>query len=738
MRRSTLLRRLVACLILGTGAGAGAAERDQRTEIPAAVRRPVSFRKDVQPLLAARCGQCHLNGKKSGGFRLDSRDLVLAGGTSGPVLKVGHSDESLLIKLVAALEPDNRMPPEGPILSNEHVGILRAWIDQGLPWEDGTQAVKDTQDLTAAEAEAAGLCPVKKGPSKLVYHATVGGQKYHFCSPECKKEFVAHPDKYGVPAAEAGTIRPASPDPVPGTPLEPSALARLIDGHIQRPLTEKNIPVSPAADDAEFLRRAYLDLHGVIPPADQVVAFLNRRDAAKRARLIDALLADPQYGRHLADVWTYRLMPRDTPGAEAAAAPLTGYLEKQFNANVPWDRLVRELLTATGSHADNGGVVYQLANRTTPMVVDSVTRVFLALPLECAQCHDHPYTRWQQEDYWGFAAFFAGINRPGLLKTGSYVQLTQKKSDTLSLGNAGIAENPSFLRGRLPLSPEQERQRVRATQIPARFPGAPPPGVDPNQPVLARPLAAQWLTAPDNPYFARAIVNRTWAHFFGRGLVNPVDDMFKSEATATHPELLEALTAQFVAGGHDVKLLIRAICTSSTYQRTSKAVAGNARDNQLYSRMAVKVLTPEQLWDSLVRVFDGEPVRLPNPLWESRAVAALPRGEPRTSRGQFIKYFLGEKSAAPTDYTQGIPQALRLMNGVQFNNVEELVARLAPQTSEPARVVEALYLTTLSRLPNAAESAHMSDYVRRQAGAQDTYADIVWALLKSSEFVMNH
>jgi hypothetical protein len=515
-------------------------------------------------------------------------------------------------------------------------------------------------------------------------------------------------------------------------------LARLIDDHIEKRLPEKKIPASPRADDAEFHRRLYLDLHGVIPSADKVVAFLDSRDPDKRGKVIDQLLADPQYGRHMADVWDDLLVPRDVPGAEAAVEPLTGYLEKQFNANLPWDQLVRELLTAKGPHTENGAVIYQLANRTTPMVVDSVTRTFLALPLECAQCHDHPYTHWQQADYWGMAAFFSGVNRPGLMKTGAYVSLAKDKSGTLQLGRAGIEERPGLLRGHLPPPPGQQRQKGNSDAVPARFPGGRPMDLKSNEPVLARPLFAQWLTASDNPYFARATVNRAWRHFFGQALVNPVDDMFKPEATATHPELLESLSSQFVSAGYDLKHLTRAVCNSQAYQRSSKSVKGNAGDTTLYSRMPVKVMTAEQLWDSLVVVFGRDPVKLPNPLWERRAINALRGGEPRTPRGQFVKYFQSEKGVAPTDFTQGIPHALRLMNGVQFNNVDELLARLAPADGTPEKVIEALYLATLSRRPTAEDATQMIEYVKRQSNRRDAHVDILWALLKSSEFVMNH
>jgi hypothetical protein len=214
--------------------------------------------------------------------------------------------------------------------------------------------------------------------------------------------------------------------------------------------------------------------------------------------------------------------------------------------------------------------------------------------------------------------------------------------------------------------------------------------------------------------------------------------MFKPGAEATHPELLEALASQLTAADFDLKLLVRAVCNSRAYQRSSKSVKGNERDSLYYGRMPVKVMTAEQLWDSLVLVFGREPVKLPNVLWETRAIAALRGGEPRTPRGQFVRYFQGEKGVAPTEYTQGIPHALRLMNGVQFNDIEDVLDRLAPKDATTADVIEALYLAMLSRRPSVEESAHMSDYVKGQKSRRDACADILWALLKSSEFVMNH
>lgn len=724
--RVFLLRELFAwSLFASITAVSSAAERDQRTEIPAAAKHTVSFAKEVRPLLAARCGTCHMNGKKNGGFRMDSRTLFLDGGDSGPAVVLGKSGESLLIRLVAALNPDERMPPQGPVLSNEHVGILRAWIDQGLKWEETIATAKKSEELTAAGAEAAGLCPVQKVPSKLVYHATIGEQTYHFCCLQCKKAFVANPAQYSAEVSPVTTDKHAAlPLAVAPAKLTAQALAQVIDRHIDQHLVEKKIPRSPLSDDAEFLRRVYLDLHGVIPPTEKVVAFLDSRDVHKRETIIDALLADAQYGRHMADVWDHLLVARDTPGCEPAVVPLTGYLERKFNANVGWDALIREILTSSGTQQENGAVTYFLANRTTPMVMDSISRVFPALPLECAQCHDHPYTRWEQHDYWGMAAFFNGLGRGAVDKYGVIHPESTR----------GLTEPLSRLQASLPVPAGKRLEKDDRFQ--ARFLGEAPIALKRDEEVLSRPLAAKWLTAPENPYFARAMVNRTWWHFFGRGLVNPVDDMFKPGVTATHPELLEELSRQFVASGFDVKHLVRAMVSSQAYQRSSKPLKENEVDKEFYSHRALRVQTPEQLWDSLVQMFGSEP-QMP-PAKKTIIHQVLRDGMPTTPRGEFIKYFLGESNAAPTEYTQGIPHILRLLNGVQFNNVDDALKRIVPDHTEPDRAVESLYLAILSRRPAPEETAYLIEYVQRHGNRQTALADILWALLKSSEFVMNH
>jgi hypothetical protein len=505
-------------------------------------------------------------------------------------------------------------------------------------------------------------------------------------------------------AAGGGPVRAADPgDPKAGTKLDAPALARLIDQHINQRLDAEKVPPSPRADDAEFLRRAYLDITGVIPPADKVAAFLDSTDPDKRARLVDELLDSPQYGRHQADIWQAMLLPRTSDNRRLQTQPLITWLEEGYNSNKPWDQFVTELLTASGPQDKNGATTFFLANPTADKLTDTVSRLFLGVQLQCAQCHNHPFTGWKQTEYWGLAAFFRKVRADNVTRAA-------RQGMTAGVNESG--------RGRQPMLPES------AQIVPPRFFQGEQPPVNAAEPF--RPVLARWLTAADNPFFARALVNRMWGQFFGRGFINPVDDMHE-ERPVSHPELLQALAGQFAANGFDVKYLIRAICHSQAYQRTSKPFGGN-EDDVLFSHMAIKPLTPEQLYDSLEQVLGRQ---------------ARPRGAPRGQRGggdpraAFVAFFQSDEGAEPTEYQAGIPQALRLMNSPQLNNTAALLNRVA--RSGPAQAVEQLYLATLARRPTAAEAQRLTAYVGQHGSdARKAYGDILWALLNSSEFTLNH
>ena len=491
-------------------------------------------------------------------------------------------------------------------------------------------------------------------------------------------------------------------------PMNPKAIARMIDQAIDKKLAEAKVTPSGRCSDAEFLRRAYLDLTGVIPPADKAAAFLDSTDPDKRAKLIDELLESKNYGRHQSDIWINLLYPKDSDVRRLNKGPLVTWLTDRFNENKPWDTLVYDLVTASGEQDKNPAVTYFLANRTVDKMTDNVTRSFLGVQLQCAQCHNHPFTAWKQNEYWGMAAFFMRV------------QATQpramQQNQTLS-----VTEGRFVRRGRNFL-PES------AKIVPAKFIGGEQPKTSSADPL--RPVLAKWLTAPENPYFAKAIVNRTWGQLFGRGFVNPVDDMIE-EHEPSHPELLNALAKDFAAGGFDLKQFIRGICLSNAYQRSAKPEGNNAADKELFSHMALKVLTPEMLFDSLGAVV-GNPAGPPGRF----GGGAGPRG-PFNPRDRFAAFFAGSEGAKPTDYEAGIPQALRLMNARNLSSSPTLVRELARKNTSPDQVIEKLYLTTVSRRPTPEETKKMTAYVAKQSDAQAAYGDILWALLNSSEFTLN-
>jgi hypothetical protein len=495
-----------------------------------------------------------------------------------------------------------------------------------------------------------------------------------------------------------------------GADEKPVTVVQIIDRQIDAHLKDNKISASGLADDAEFLRRAYLDITGVIPPADKAAAFIDTTDPAKRSKLIDELLASHNYGRHMADIWQDLLVPHDSNNRRLPPDALHAWLEKAFNDNQPWDKLVFNIMTASGSQEDNAAVTYFIANPTPDKVTDSATRLFLGVQLQCAQCHNHPFTSWKQTEYWGMAAFFMKV-RPDNAKKAN------KKGANLS-----VVETPVKGGGKRKL-PES------AKIVPAKFLQGNEPKLDNSEPY--RPVVARWMTSPENPFFARAMVNRVWGQFFGRGLVNPIDDMHDGNP-ASHPELLKHLAANFTQNKFDLKQLIRDICNSQAYQRTSKPTASNKDDATLFSHMSIKPLSPEQLYDSLSDVVGG-----PAAIKEERGKKAQGKRQPGGPRTQFINFFRVDDNTDATEYTAGIPQALRLMNSAQFARGGTLLN--GDKNATPEQLIDRLYLGTIARRPTTTERQKLLAHVEKHKGDErKAYGDILWALVNSSEFALNH
>lgn len=501
------------------------------------------------------------------------------------------------------------------------------------------------------------------------------------------------------------------------------SLSAAIAQEVNQMLKQEAIPASPQSSDAEFLRRIYVDLVGVIPTAEEAKGFLDSKDPEKRTKLIDRLLDDSRYGKNLADGWHRRLLTDTTDARRLNKAPLIQWLTEQFNNNTPWDKLVYDILTATGKQNKNGAVTYFLGNTTIDRLTDNVTRQFLGVQLQCAQCHDHPFTEWKQEAYWGMAMFFRKV---------AIDNVNRAAKDGASPGISEIVLQQRNQKGKK----NRNRQRVlrlpiSAKRVAPKFLQGEEPKLDGAKPY--RPALAQWLTAETNPYFAKAMVNRTWAHFFGRGLINPIDDL-QPENEGTHPELLRKLTEGFIASGFDVKELVRAITNSEVYQRTSRAIPGNEEaEAELYSRMTIKVLNPGQLYDAFQSVVSKG--RTANPQANGRRRPQNRRGN-NNPREQFINFFKYDPYADRTEYTAGIPQALRLMNSREVSTFG-LVNLLLRDKKKPEEVIETLYLSTLSRRPTQEEAQFLLSKVE-EAQPREAYNDVLWALLNCSEFTLNH
>lgn len=484
-----------------------------------------------------------------------------------------------------------------------------------------------------------------------------------------------------------------------------AALAGLIDQSIESRLDREGIPAANLSDDAEFLRRVYLDLHGVIPTREQTERFLADRDAAKRARLVDELLASPRYGEYLADLWQGYLISPLADDRRVRADRFRTWLAGRFNTQT-WDRIATDLLTATGKMEDNPAVTYLIEGRlprSVPDLTDLTSRYFMGVRLNCAQCHDHPFVDWKQQEFWGMAAFFTQIQTPKRAK---------------QVYELGVIDDP-----RLDLSSLRDAGMIDGfTPRPPTFLGGQPmPSGGSNRAALAR-----WLTAADNPYFARATVNRTWWRLFGRGIVGPVDDMHQANPPS-HPELLDLLSRQFVESGFDLKFLTRSLVLSRAYQRTSRPGDAPPRQAELFGRMTIKVLSPGQLHDSLETVF-------------GRAAPVTGIDAKQGSRPEFTEFFSEDGDPDPTDYRRGIPHLLRQMNAGQFagRNLETLVDRLMQSGRPPQDVASDLFLTLLTRRPTPDEQQRFATHLQRAGSPADACRELAWALMMTSEFSLNH
>jgi hypothetical protein len=515
----------------------------------------------------------------------------------------------------------------------------------------------------------------------------------------------------------AAAVRADGPDKARGgrpAPVQSAQDARALTARIDSVLADRwaAAKVRPAAvaDDGEFLRRVSLDLIGKIPTAAEARDFLDDPSPDKRLALVERLLDSPAYTTRATEIWRRLLLPEaDTEDtARQVAGNFEAWLRKKVIEEASYDRIVREILTAKldGRNADSptGGLTpspaaYYLAKERKPEnLAAGVSRVFLGVRLECAQCHNHPFASWKKEQFWSLAAFFADL--PQVSDDGVVMRRDRATKPVREITIPG------------------SKKVVAATHLDGSTPEWRPRAE-------TRQILAEWVTAPDNPYFARAIVNRIWARFFGVGLVEPVDDI-DGETDPALGELLNELAGQFRAHGYNLKYLIRVLTATRAYNLSSSSAANQAESaSPMFASMPVRGLSPGQLFDSLTQATASEAM---------------------DARARFLELFANTHNR-PVDAETTIVQALTMMNGSYIDGAtnpetSRVLGAIvkAPFLDTPGRV-ETLYLATLTRRPKPDELAFLVKYVERRKTADEqakAFADIFWAILNGPEFHLNH
>ena len=498
---------------------------------------------------------------------------------------------------------------------------------------------------------------------------------------------------------------------------ESDQLSVWLDGRFYELWKGAGVEQKELVDDATFLRRVSLDLVGTIPSVAQTRDFLadNRED--KRKRIVEQLAAEPRSAAHLSRVWRRILVPNGSPGMVFATQQLEPWLKTQFASHVPYDKLARELITARGNvnlvgfrpgapmKVSGSPVAFYMAVGNTPdNAASSLSRVFLGVRIGCAKCHNHPFADWKQEDFWGMAAFFAGAN----------------------IGGQGDAMAKDMKLGKIkPMDSDKE--------FPVRFLWNDAPAQIPED-KYPRDYLAEWLASKQNPNFAATAVNRVWQQLCGQGLIPQVDDL--DQATPKQrAEVLDDLARQFADSGFDLQWLIQGIIKSRVYQRATRPAEGPVDDSPLSIYRPLKTLSPEQVFDSLEQA-----LMLPVARNDSQSPRYNGQREPMIQR-------LNEAfSDSPDQFQAGIPQALMIMNGILVSTATDLEdsrtlrAVVDAPFLETREKLETLYLSALTRLPDAKELETMLAHVDSQTTKDErrqAFADIYWALLNSPEFILS-
>ncbi|MEO6810463.1 MAG: DUF1549 and DUF1553 domain-containing protein [Isosphaeraceae bacterium] len=702
--------------------------------------RPPTFERDIEPILTrvgCNGGFCHGKARGQNGFALslfafdpDFDHDAIAKEARGRRVFPAAPEESLLLQKPSAQVPHGgglRLKQDGPFYET-----LRAWIAAGMP---RTPADAPKLERIAVEPTERTVAPGTEFPLKVTAYFSDGESEdvTHLTAFQSNESTIVAVDENGrikagpIPGEAAISVRFRGlfvncdvaiplPGEVPADVYEHLPRRNFIDGLVWDKLKKLGMTPSGPAGDETYLRRAYLDVIGRLPTLDETRAFLNDPSPERRAQLVDQLLLRPEYADHWANKWVDLLRPNPYRVGIKAVLNLDGWIRDAFRQNLPYDQFVREIITAQGSTFDSGAATIYRDRREPDEVATMMSQLFLGIRLECAKCHQHPFESWEQGQFYEFAAYFARVGRKGTGLSppisGSEEIIFTAKSGSVKHPLTGAVMPPKPLFGSAPMPDD--------------------PDVDP------REVLADWMTAPENPYFAQVMVNRVWADLMNRGIVDPVDDLRATNPPSNAP-LLNALAVDFRNSGYDVKHLLRTIMGSYVYALSSEPGERNVSDTRNFSRHYRQRLRAEDLLDAIADITDV-PESFAAAPQGSRASAIWTHRAPSLFLDTFGRPDPNQDPPCERTTDSSVVQALHLMNSPNLHSKitsdQGRAARLAKSDQTPTAIVEEIYLRIYNRLPTAEERAIGAElFEGPDANRRRAVEDLMWALMNTPEFV---
>ena len=699
----------------------------------AKVEQPISFRLDVIPALTksgCNSGACHGSSRGKDGFRLslfgydpDGDYHRITREQVGRRVNLALPEESLLIEKGLGAVPHTG--GERFKKGDEIYNTLLRWLQAGAPKDEDKVAKVVGIDIMPKQAVLEGQGSTQKFSVRAKYSdgsdrdvtslavfisnnepsVKVADNGLATAGQRGESFVMARFDTFTV-----GSQVIVVPKNLPYEFPTDVADYNYVDTLVHAKLKKLRIAPSGLCDDATFLRRIYLDITGTLPTAEETRKFVDEPSAGKRDEIIDELLNRKEFAELWVMKWAelLQIRSRQDQFSYKAAFSYYNWLQDKLLDNVPIDKIVQDLITASGSTFRNPAANYYQVQTDTLKTAENTAQVFMGMRIQCAQCHNHPFDRWTMNDYYSFAAFFPQVGRKQGEDPRETIIFDKGDGEVRHLVGNKVMQ-PKFLGGDVPEVKDHTRREV----------------------------LAKWIASPENPYFARNLANIVWAHFMGKGIIEPVDDVRISNP-ASNPELLDALASKFTEYGFDFKRFVKDICTSRTYQLSTRANESNALDDRNFARASIRRMRAEVLFDCISQVTDTK-----------NKFQGLPRGARavQIADGNVTSYFLTTFGRATRQSVcscevktePNLSQALHLLNGSTTNDKikEGGVVKALLKTKKPEEVVEELYLRCLGRKPTDKELVKITDFLK-DGKPEDTLNDLFWSLLNSKEFIFNH